>query len=157
MKRKFITLLQQEVLKDLSTHIPCINHGGCGYFAIELYKVADTLGLKPKIITIGFINPEDKKLLKEGNGLAELHWNHFMVKIGGFYIDGKGVFTLSEAKYNWGGRNFLPGLKLEHLIEWIEPDKEISPYWNGRFERKKYVPVLSQMFENFNNKIQSLV
>lgn len=153
------------MLFPINKKIAWLNYGGCGIFAVALYKELMDHGYKPSIVILQSFYPSETYIKKlRYKDIPELRncrikgiepndgaHSHYGVKIGSYIIDSKGAYKMYKEKrglsfINWKPWEMLyvcgsiPVAELDYLngFGWC---------WNSRFKRS-----YKSRIETFINK-----
>ena len=144
---KIVYYVFENYHEEIHKRINYINSGGCGIFAVLLYKALVNLGLSPKLMVLTNEAEEMKKRIRNEN---HDYWGslvvHTYVYIFGKYMDSEGLFD--DPYKNFGDYRQITEIPVEVMEEWNN-NEEI---WNDKFNRK-HIPVIKKKFDEINEKV----
>lgn len=141
----------EEYTTNVISNISCINAGGCGIFAENLYKTFKSFNIDCKLVIITDTAAGMEKRLEveltdpNASGYARLY--HIMVEVDGKFVDSDGVFDSYSKDY---GRTEITDLSIETLERW---NKIEEGFWNHWFDRKQ-IPLIEMGFDKINELVK---
>lgn len=153
-----------ELARFVGNEIDYLNSGGCGVFAVELYKrlKALDLGVEPQLWILSSLSSSEaryleiREILKASKTRRTLgqfndyNWylSHVVVEFAGGWFDGTGFYRDYESlNGNWGCMNRFR-VEFEDMVTMVEDPSG----WNEKFDREQ-IPEMQQMFDRIFGKI----
>lgn len=133
MNKKELLSKYKKVIKKINKKIDCVNHGGCGVFALELGKLLKKQGIEfDYVMLFSSFDEDDKTYVKDlmKNNMVrdfnfETSWTHIVIKVGKKYIDGESITKT------------LDKVGLTMTEEFLENLVNQEMYWNDTFDRNQ--------------------
>lgn len=144
---KFQKYLLAKQLLDIRCKVNKIDQGGCGVFALHLYRRLVELGFKPKIRVVRGTsgNYYSLKDIKRNFSNNYTHsFGHVFLRLGKNIIDSNGVFT--DDNYSWFSRyGEISGTLPDSILEEACTNGE----WCHNFNRRQ-IPKMINLINNIN-------
>lgn len=147
MKRRMIEDINDE-LAYLNADVKDISSGGCGVFAITLYKELAKLGFKASLHLVCRNKAEKRDLIDyiknnqsltdEANiqSLMKKSWAHVMVKCNGRLIDSYGVYKSIRRSEVYGGYMITKEAIAPEIMEECS-GKDYAYLWNKLYDQSQ--------------------
>jgi hypothetical protein len=132
-QRKIFT----QLIAELST-IPNTNCGGCGVVAKILYK---ELHKQYPNISIWYLDDCDISEYYVYN--QPYTPRHVVIKIGRYYYDAKGIYSLDQLRDVWKFTNKWK-VSYQYLVNSIDNSR-----WNPKFNRRKHAPIIRKLTKSY--------
>lgn len=156
-----------ELARSVGNEINNLNRGGCGVFAVELYKRLKglELGVEPQLwILSSWSSTEERyreirEMLRANNTRRTLgqfndydwYLSHVVVEFAGGWFDGTGFYRDFESlNGNWGCRN---AFKIE--FEDMETMVSDPSGWNDTFDREE-IPEMREWFARMFSRVEGM-
>jgi len=139
-------------LFEIKCEFPYVNSGGCGWVAFHISRNLDKLGVdheiclvSPNSVNVRELNLEHQRILSsEEMGWYTGWWEHVVVRVDDYILDGSGIFERDG--YSYAGYTGLSIIDKEILSEWLEEDT-----WNYTFEEEYNVEDVECFIDNLFN------
>lgn len=132
---KIVTALLSS-FDDVNENVSAVNRGGCGFFAKHLYDVLKLKGYNPKLVLLvrGYsVDDADYHISNNNvNDLFDTNWTHVMVRVGGYFVDCRGLFTKIEEHPTF---DVFEAVDLPYDILKVMLNSKYRHRWNPNFNR----------------------